>query len=97
MSAKERRIFRAFCVAVFSLWAVAAIAFAPETVGAQCSMCQTAARAGGDEARRTILTGMLVLLVPSVAIFCSIFVVIFKYGSAKGDDDSSEAEDVRER
>ena len=67
-------------------------ALAPETVGAQCSLCQTAVRAGGEQARRTMLTGMLVLLIPTVAIFCSIFVVIFRH---RREDDSGEDKDGR--
>jgi hypothetical protein len=46
----------------------------------QCSMCKTAL-AGGNNALfiRNFNIGVLVLLVPPVTIFCSIFVVLKRY------------------
>ena len=57
----------------------------------QCSMCRTAL-AGSNNALfiRNFNIGVLVLLVPPVTIFCSIFVVLKRY---KRSDDQSEAED----
>jgi hypothetical protein len=56
----------------------------------QCSMCRTAL-AGSNNALfiRNFNIGVLVLLVPPVTIFCSIFVVLKRY---KRSDDESEAE-----
>ena len=56
----------------------------------QCSMCRTAL-AGSNNALfiRNFNIGVLVLLVPPVTIFCSIFVVLKRY---KRSDDQSEAE-----
>ena len=47
---------------------------------AQCSMCRAALN-GANNARfiRNLNLGVLVLLVPPVTIFCSIFVLLRKY------------------
>ena len=57
----------------------------------QCSMCRTAL-AGSNNALfiRNFNIGVLVLLVPPVTIFCSIFVALKRYKKA---DDQSEAEE----
>ena len=49
---------------------------------AQCSMCR-AVLSGSNNARfmRNFNIGVLVLLVPPVSIFCTIFVVLRKYRS----------------
>ena len=60
-------------------------------VPAQCSMCR-AALAGSNNAYfiRNFNIGVLVLLVPPVTMFCSIFVVLKRYHR---DDQQSESED----
>lgn len=57
---------------------------------AQCSMCR-AALAGSNNAFfiRNFNIGVLVLLVPPVTMFCSIFVVLKRYHR---DDQQSESE-----
>lgn len=47
---------------------------------AQCSMCRAALN-GSNNARfiRNLNIGVLVLLVPPVTIFCSIFVILRRY------------------
>jgi hypothetical protein len=58
-----------------------------ESVGlAQCGMCRTAL-AGSNNALfiRNFNIGVLVLLIPPVTIFCSIFIVLKR--SKKADDD----------
>ena len=52
----------------------------------QCSMCRTAL-AGGNNALfiKNFNIGVLVLLVPPVTIFCSIFVVLKRY--KRSDDE----------
>jgi hypothetical protein len=60
------------------------ILLAPAAADAQCAMCKSAVQAAGDQAARAINSGMLVLLIPPVAIFCSIFAVFIKY---KNNDD----------
>jgi hypothetical protein len=56
------------------------------TAEAQCSMCRTALT-GSNNALfiRNFNIGVLVLLIPPVAIFCSIFVALKRY---KGESDS---------
>jgi len=63
---------------------------APAAADAQCAMCRSAAQAAGDQATRAINSGILVLLIPPVAIFCSIFAVFVKYKN--GDDEPSDTE-----
>ena len=47
---------------------------------AQCSMCRAALK-GSNNARfiRNLNIGVLVLLIPPVTIFCSIFILLRKY------------------
>jgi hypothetical protein len=74
----KRRVFL-----VFSMALIAVLAF--EASGwAQCAMCR-ASLAGSNNAFfiRNFNIGVLVLLTPPVAIFCSIFVVLKRYGSNK--------------
>ena len=61
----------------------------------QCSMCR-AALAGSSNALfiRNFNIGVLVLLVPPVTIFCSIFVVLKRYKRADERTDSSGPSDV---
>jgi hypothetical protein len=53
---------------------------------AQCSMCRSAL-AGSNNAFfiRNFNIGVLVLLVPPVTIFCSIFVALKRYKAADGE------------
>lgn len=73
-----------FCLAVgLALAAVLAL----ESSGlAQCSMCRTAL-AGSNNALfiRNFNIGVLVLLIPPVTIFCSIFVALKRYRAADED------------
>ena len=64
------------------------------TASAQCSMCR-AALAGSNNAFfiRNFNIGVLVLLVPPVTMFCSIFVVLKRYHREdERPDDSGEEE-----
>ena len=60
--------------------AIVAIFMLSTSAFGQCSMCKTAL-AGGNNALfvRNFNIGVLVLLVPPVTIFCSIFVVLRRY------------------
>jgi heme/copper-type cytochrome/quinol oxidase subunit 2 len=62
----------ALALAAAALWAVGA--------GAQCALCRTALQDSGETAARAMNLGILVLLVPPVAIFCTIFVVAYRKG-----------------
>lgn len=54
---------------------------------AQCSMCRAAVK-GSNDTRfiRSLNLGVLVLLVPPVTIFCSMFVLLRKYRSTDNTD-----------
>ena len=88
------KVFRAFplIAAIAVVLVVAASAFG------QCSMCR-ASLAGSNNAFfiRNFNIGVLVLLTPPVAIFCSIFVVLKRHGAAptegaKPHESESESE-----
>lgn len=79
--------------AALVLVAAALLLVAPEAAEAQCAMCKTAVRAGGEQAARAINKAMLVLLIPPVTIFCSIFFVFMKYKN-KHDEKGEADEDV---
>ena len=73
--------------------AAAAILLIDQTAFGQCSMCR-ASLAGSSNAAfiRNFNIGVLVLLIPPVTIFCSIFVVLRRY---KRNGDSSFPEEDR--
>jgi len=81
MSARLR--LKAVLVIVASL--VAVLLLSTSALG-QCSMCR-AALAGSNNALfiKNFNIGVLVLLVPPVTIFCSIFVVLKRYKRADED------------
>ena len=83
---------RAVCLAsaiVAGAWLFLSVA--PAGAEAQCAMCKTAVRAGGEQAAQTMRSAMLILLIPSVTLFCSIFAVVLKY--SKKHDADGEGED----
>ena len=56
---------------------------------AQCALCKRAVEGGGGaQFARPLNLAILILLVPPVTIFCSIFVVAYKH--RKGRDENSE-------
>lgn len=58
---------------------LAALAAAwPETALAQCPLCRSALQNAGDQTARTMNTAIVVLLIPPVSIFCTIFAVVYK-------------------
>jgi hypothetical protein len=67
--------------------AVAAILVLSTAALGQCSMCR-AALAGSNNAFfiRNFNIGVLVLLLPPVTIFCSIFVVLKRYRAADDEE-----------
>ncbi|HEV2762140.1 MAG TPA: hypothetical protein VGV38_04020 [Pyrinomonadaceae bacterium] len=70
-----------------ALVAAAALAL-PESAEAQCALCKLSAASGGPRAVRALAVGVVVLLVPPVAIFCSIFVVAYRRGKSGPADDA---------
>ncbi len=61
---------------------VTALLFSEPAV-AQCSMCRTALTGSDSAFIRNFNIGVLVLLIPPVTIFCSIFVVLKRYRAPK--------------
>jgi heme/copper-type cytochrome/quinol oxidase subunit 2 len=57
---------------------------------AQCPLCRTALEHGGDAAARTMNIAILVLLIPPVSLFCSIFAIAYR--KRKGDEDEQSRE-----
>jgi hypothetical protein len=69
-------------VLILVVVAVAVVLLANGYADAQCSMCRTAlTSASNSRFIRNFNIGVLVLLAPPVAIFCSIFIVLRKYRS----------------
>ncbi|HEV8429655.1 MAG TPA: hypothetical protein VGQ41_17265 [Pyrinomonadaceae bacterium] len=67
-------------VLVLVVVAVAVVLLANGYADAQCSMCRSAlTSASNSKFIRNFNIGVLVLLTPPVAIFCSIFIVLRKY------------------
>ena len=54
-------------------------------VMAQCAMCRTALESAGGGLAKSLNLGIIVLLIPPVAIFCAIFVTAYKRRSAPPD------------
>ena len=71
-------------VAALVLCALAALA--PAAVSAQCPLCRSALQQGGDQTARTMNLAILVLLIPPVSIFCTIFAVAYRRRSGREDD-----------
>jgi hypothetical protein len=72
------------------LFALVAVVMLNTPAFGQCSMCRSAL-AGSSNALfiRNFNIGVLVLLVPPVTIFCTIFVVLKRYKRADDGTDSS--------
>ena len=67
--------------------ALAALAAAwPVTALAQCPLCRSALQQGGDQTARTMNLAILVLLIPPVSIFCTIFAVAYRRRSGDNED-----------
>jgi len=76
---------------MLALVAFALLAAFSTTALGQCSMCRSAL-AGSSNAFfvRNFNIGVLVLLVPPVTIFCSIFVVLKRYKKTDDEDEGDQ-------
>jgi heme/copper-type cytochrome/quinol oxidase subunit 2 len=77
-----------------ALATIAALAFfLPAEALAQCPLCRAGLMNGGDRTARTMNLAIVVLLIPPVSIFCTIFAVAYRRrkGDRDGDDDSTES------
>jgi heme/copper-type cytochrome/quinol oxidase subunit 2 len=79
-------------VTLLIIVATAAVLMLSASAFGQCSMCR-AALAGSNNALfiRNFNIGVLVLLVPPVTIFCSIFVVLKRYRAADQEEQSEQS------
>ena len=68
-------------VLVLIVAAAAIVLLANSYAEAQCSMCRAAVENATNNAKfiRNLNIGVIVLFVPPVAIFCSIFIVLKRY------------------
>ena len=66
-------------VLVLAVVAAGFVLLASSYTQAQCSMCRAALTAANSRFARNFNIGVLVLLVPPAAIFCSIFIVLKRY------------------
>jgi hypothetical protein len=70
---------------------VAVVLLASSYAEAQCSMCRAALTSATDgRFIRNFNIGVLVLLVPPATIFCSIFIVLKRYGPRIDADDTGQ-------
>lgn len=75
---------RLSCVTITSAFALCVAAFIlPETASAQCALCRAAAENAGEATGRALNLGILILLVPPVAIFCAIYFAALKSGDGE--------------
>lgn len=72
--------WRGLQIALMMALAAAAVLLFAVPADAQCSMCRAALN-GSNNARfiRNLNLGVLVLLIPPVTIFCSIFIILRRH------------------
>lgn len=85
MSRRGRRLL--FYSAALAALAVLAFLLPPETL-AQCPLCRAGLMNGDDRTARTMNLAIVVLLIPPVSIFCTIFAVAYR--KRKGDDEDDK-------
>jgi hypothetical protein len=75
-------------VLVLVVFAVAVVLLANTYADAQCSMCRASLTSvTNSRFIRNFNIGVLVLLIPPVSIFCSIFIVLRKYRNTDNTDE----------
>jgi hypothetical protein len=79
LSHKRQFVSLLFAVVAIGLWSIPALA--------QCPLCRLAIENStqGKAIGRGLNEGILILLVPPVTVFCSIFVLAFKHRKARSD------------
>jgi heme/copper-type cytochrome/quinol oxidase subunit 2 len=83
------RKFRRLSAAALAL---AALLTCPLAALAQCPLCRSALQGAGEQTARTMNLAILVLLIPPVSIFCTIFAVAYR--KRKGDDDGDDDQGI---
>ena len=71
-----------------ALAALALLCINVADASAQCALCRSGLENAGEATAQAINLGILVLLIPPVAIFCTIFAAAYRK-SKGGDDDKS--------
>jgi heme/copper-type cytochrome/quinol oxidase subunit 2 len=75
-----------------ALLAVVSLAlFLPSEALAQCPLCRAGLMNGDDRTARTMNLAIVVLLIPPVSIFCTIFAVAYRRRKGDGGDDDIES------
>lgn len=80
-----RKSFR--IVAVLLVAATLLLGLCAPLAEGQCALCRSAVGESGGDAAQAMNLGILVLLVPPVAIFCTIFATAFK--RSRDEEDKS--------
>ena len=81
------RVARKVRWAAAALLTLAALALWPAVAAAQCPLCRSAVQQAGDKTASTMNLAILVLLIPPVSIFCTIFAVAYRKRRGGGDDE----------
>jgi len=66
-------------VLILVVFVAAVVLLANTYADAQCSMCRASLTSVNSRFMRNFNIGVLVLLIPPVSIFCSLFIVLRKY------------------
>ena len=88
MSEKGRRLL--FYSAALAAVAALALLLPAETL-AQCPLCRAGLMDAGDRTARTMNLAIVVLLIPPVSIFCTIFAVAYRKRKGDGDDNHTDS------
>jgi Na+-driven multidrug efflux pump len=77
--------FRNWQTVVMVVMVAAVVLLVAVPADAQCAMCRAVLKGSHDpKLMRNLNIGVLVLLIPPVSIFCSLFVVLRKYRGTDG-------------
>ena len=77
---------RRFAATLAGLAFAAVLFFSAGAAQGQCALCRTALKDSGEATARTLNLGIIVLLIPPVAIFCAIFAVAYRKGKEPEQD-----------
>lgn len=85
MKGRGRRfLFYTAALATFA----AVILLLPADALAQCPLCRAGLMNAGDKTAYTMNLAIVVLLIPPVSIFCTIFAVAYRKLKREGEDDT---------
>jgi hypothetical protein len=88
MKGSARRVF----IYAAALAAAAALfLFLPHEALAQCPLCRAGLMNAGDKTAYTMNVAIVMLLIPPVSIFCTIFAVAYRMRKGEGEDGDTES------